>query len=376
MPRRPRPFFDPRTNAWRLRYKQTLPDGTIRRHWHLASGRGKYAQALTKAAQIMGGLPEPETVHTITQAIDAYLVRHPGAYRRRMLCPLNNFAGGMELREVEVRSGFLADYRDYLTSAEWTDVNRRTQTGYAPKSVRGYVGYANALFKWCGHRDRGFMASIPDMPALPTAPKGHRSIPPEKLRAAFARLPERAAAILAFILHTGCRPSEACKLRWEHIDIENRLCRLPPGEHKTGGRTGQDRVLFLTDAALEVVQGQRKFRETQHVFTSRLHRPYTPGGLRKILLRRGIRGAYQLRHTWAQDARRQGLDLGTISAWLGHSTVKTTEIYVQIEQQEARQAAHSLASPLRPPLPGSGNRDLGVSGRRRRPGGRRSSSAG
>lgn len=54
MPRTPRPFWEERNNRWRLRFKKTLPDGTVKRHWHLCSGRENHAKALELAKKIMG----------------------------------------------------------------------------------------------------------------------------------------------------------------------------------------------------------------------------------------------------------------------------------------------------------------------------------
>lgn len=374
MPQTPRPFWDERCNRWRLRFKKVLPDGTVKRHWHLASGKQNYARALARAAEIMGRpVPGPAEVTTVAGAIDAFLDRFPGKYRERMLRPLYLFAGNWPLADLP--SGILADYRDWLKTAPWTDVNKRPRVGYGPKSIRGYVGYAAALFRWCAHRDRRWIEDVPDRPALPKAPKGHRHVAGPLLRAAFDTLPKRAKAVLSFIVCTGCRPSEGMLLEWDQVDLEGGVCRLPPEKHKTGGATGRDRVLFLTDAAKLIlhtqrVQQKKQGTQSRYVFTSRLGRPYTPTGLRKILQRRGINGTYQLRHTFAQDARRQGVDLATISLWLGHASIKTTEIYVEIEREEGLRAAASLASPLRPPPPagidGAAERtDAG--GRKRRP---------
>ena len=253
MPRTPQPWYDETKNCWRLRFKKLLPDGRIRRYWHLASGpRGDskvHALALAKAAQIMGTSGDlPTIVSTIAEAIQAWRKRHPGDYRRLMLRPLHIYAGAELLGTI--KSSFLEDYRDWLKSAAWTDVNKRSHVGYSPKSIRTYVSYANAVFTWCAHRDRGYLEAAPDMPDLPKAPRGHRAEPRVRLRAAFAALPTTARPLLEFILLTGCRPSEGCLLRWDQVDLEAGICTLEYTEHKTGEATGRERVLMLTtDAA-------------------------------------------------------------------------------------------------------------------------------
>jgi integrase len=50
---------------------------------------------------------------------------------------------------------------------------------------------------------------------------------------------------LLFLRYTGCRPGEASKLEWRHIDFERKLAVLSPEEHKTGRKTGKPRTILL-----------------------------------------------------------------------------------------------------------------------------------
>jgi integrase len=346
MPRVGRPFFDADRNAWRLRHKITLPDGSLKTHHHLASGRHNLPQAIEEWKRIVGRLPDRRAVGNVAEAVVAWHERHPGEWHLHMLRPLVYWQGSLPLSDVG--TDFLVDYRDWLRSADWRDVRGRLRRGYAAKTVRSQVSVAHRMFRWCAHPERGFMEHAPDLPELPRAARGHRQVPRGQLIAAFDTLPatKPAGALLRFILLTGCRPTEGRLLRWDQVDLDGSRCTLQPKEHKTGYATGDDRVLILVPEARDLVAAQPRTPRSTYVFVSRLKRPYTVAGLRSMLRRRGISGAYRLRHTWAQHALQRGVPLETIQVWLGHTTVKTTEIYAHVERQAAAEVAQTLVSPL------------------------------
>lgn len=214
---------------------------------------------------------------------------------------------------------------------------------YTAWSIRERVGYALRICRW-GH-GRGWLSRVPTAPRLHTPVRLPRDIPLDRLRAAIAALPKRARALLAFVAETGCRPSEARLLRWEHVDRARGLILLPA--HKTAGKTGAVRCIPLTLTALPP-----EGTTTPWVFPSRCGKPYTMGGLRSILRRHapGIT-PYQLRHTFAQHAVDSGLPLDDVAALLGHTDSRTTRWYADIRAGRLQRAAASLTSPLQPPPP-------------------------
>jgi len=57
--------------------------------------------------------------------------------------------------------------------------------------------------------------------------------------------------LLVLLWETGCRPQEATKARPKHVDLKVGSITFPPKEAPKGKKT---RVIYLTDAALEIVQ--------------------------------------------------------------------------------------------------------------------------
>ena len=61
---------------------------------------------------------------------------------------------------------------------------------------------------------------MPEMPRMEKPPRHPRDYDQAQLKEIFAGLPEKTRPILEFILETGCRPSEACKLQWNDVDLD------------------------------------------------------------------------------------------------------------------------------------------------------------
>jgi site-specific recombinase XerD len=88
------------------------------------------------------------------------------------------------------------------------------------------------------------------------------------------------------------------------------------------------------------------------VFLNRLHGPLTRHGVYSLLrryankavsaspsLRRKRVSPHTIRHTTATHLLRSGVDINTVRAWLGHVSIDTTNIYLEVDLE---QKAHML----------------------------------
>jgi integrase len=80
--------------------------------------------------------------------------------------------------------------------------------------------------------------------------------------------------LLIFLYRTGCRPSEATKLQWSHIDFERNLIILP--EHKTARtqRFPQARVIPLDPVVVRLLHTIRTREEGGRVFLNHRRTPW------------------------------------------------------------------------------------------------------
>lgn len=339
MPVKAKPRYDPNRNQWTLYYK-----GKRR---YLCAGAANEAKAWTLADQITEastndgfGIPK-----TVAQATAAWLGQRGNKWHKWRLAPFLRFGAGTALDDVH--SEYLDDYMLHQQKVGYVRKHSKKRPDYTPATLRDQIRCARAVLTWA--HVRGYLQRpIPRLPRLPRIESKDRSISTEDMNRVFSHLPDRAKSILTFQLLTGCRPGEACLLK--HDEIQGDVCELHRG--KTFARTGQPRLIHLSDAAKKLIAEQPT--TDGYVFLNRFHRPYKPSGLRSILRRAGeaagvkVSGTYQLRHSWAQAAYDTGLiGLAELGAMLGHEHGSTaTLVYAKMRRKRITDAAKCLAEPI------------------------------
>lgn len=93
--------------------------------------------------------------------------------------------------------------------------------------------------------------------------KHHGALPVEEIPAFFAALLDRpalspAAGVVAFAILTAARSGEALPIKWEDIDLEKGLQRIPRENTKTGGAL--DRYIPLSSQAVDVLKRMPDYR--------------------------------------------------------------------------------------------------------------------
>jgi excisionase family DNA binding protein len=148
--------------------------------------------------------------------------------------------------------------------------------------------------------------------------------------------------IVVFALNTGMRRGEILGLRWDQIDSAGKIVRV------TRTKGGRDRIVPLNEAAAAVIKAQRLKATGSYVFPSPKgkafmrtvdHSFWRACRLAKIV---GLR-FHDLRHTFATRLIRQGVDIVTVQALLGHYAVTMTQRYTHTGADEKRRAVEALA---------------------------------
>lgn len=169
--------------------------------------------------------------------------------------------------------------------------------------------------------------------------------------------PHAAAAIRLLIL-TGCRLREILDLKWQHVDSERGLLRLP--DSKTGAKT-----IVLAAPALEVLLSVPRVAGCEFVIAgddpkrprSDLKRPWA------LVMRaaelEGVR-IHDLRHTYASHGAAVGMGLTIVGRLLGHADVKTTNRYSHFDADPMRRAANAIGSTLSAAMDGDVSKGANV----------------
>ena len=128
---------------------------------------------------------------------------------------------------------------------------------------------------------------------------------------------------LTFLWETGCRPLEARRLERRHLDLDNQLAVLQPSETKTG----QTRVIFLTETALEICSRLSEQHPEGPIFRNRIGNPWKKdaitcrfGRLKEKVKIPGL-CAYGFRHSYATEALKNGVDSTSLAVIMGHADV-------------------------------------------------------
>ncbi len=156
-------------------------------------------------------------------------------------------------------------------------------------------------------------------------------------------------AILETLFSTGLRVSELCSLNRDDIDVKR-------GEFGVRGKGSKIRVVFLSDqakASLAVYLDKRPdadealfIRVPQNESFEKYEKlRLTPRSIQRIIKKyaiiAGIIGKkvspHSLRHSFATDLLRNGADIRSVQAMLGHSSVTTTQIYTHVTDKQLRE---------------------------------------
>lgn len=234
------------------------------------------------------------------------------------------------------------------------------QRGLSPISINTYLRCVRAYLNWA--YGEGHIKERIKVGYIKAEQKVIATLSPEQVRQLIAFRPRgtnatRCHVAVCLLLDTGLRISEALGLRREDVDFDNLLLRVvgKGGKHRQVPMSLELRKMlfrYLTRQQPQTLRGQ--VSPGQFVFATRSGTRVTvrnfERGLRIFGKRVGITGVrfspHTLRHTFAISYLRAGGNLFYLSKILGHSSVKTTERYLQSVQTGDLQAVHQRFSLL------------------------------
>ena len=159
----------------------------------------------------------------------------------------------------------------------------------------------------------------------------------------------RDRAVLSTLFSTGMRVSELCSLDRDKIDLSR-------GEFSIRGKGSKIRVVFLSDQAAKDIKKYLDKRSDadealfirvppKMVFAKYDDLRLTPRSIQRIVKKHSIKAGiigkdvspHKLRHSMATDLLRNGADIRSVQAMLGHSSVTTTQIYTHVTDKQLRE---------------------------------------
>ncbi|OGZ97300.1 MAG: hypothetical protein A3I44_00750 [Candidatus Sungbacteria bacterium RIFCSPLOWO2_02_FULL_51_17] len=160
----------------------------------------------------------------------------------------------------------------------------------------------------------------------------------------------RDRAMLELFFSTGLRVSELCALNRMSVNLSR-------DEFSVKGKGDKIRVVFLSDAAKTALTEYLKKRDDvdEAMFVSVRAQDkkdptrLTPRSVQRMIKKHAIAAGitkevtpHKLRHSFATDLLRNGADLRSVQALLGHANITTTQIYTHITDRSLRDIHHKF----------------------------------
>lgn len=154
--------------------------------------------------------------------------------------------------------------------------------------------------------------------------------------------------ILQYLLSTGARLNEALQARWDQVDVEKRLWRIPAQNSKSK----KIRAVPLNDSAIAAIAQLDTAGHFEYLFLNQqTGLPYTD--IAKVWQRIRVKAGlpklriHDLRHQFASFLVNNGRSLYEVQQILGHSTPTVTQRYAHLSTKSLQEAANSASMAIK-----------------------------
>ena len=165
---------------------------------------------------------------------------------------------------------------------------------------------------------------------------------------------ERDYILLATMFNTGARVQEILDMRWSHLQL------IKPYHARLIGKGRKERLCPLWPQTAQLLQklliSRKVAQPDEHVFLNHRKQPLTRFGVRYLLAKYCDRAKeksptlvgkrlhpHSMRHSTAVHLLKSGVDIVTISHWLGHASINTTNRYASVDLDMKRKAIGKIA---------------------------------
>jgi len=248
--------------------------------------------------------------------------------------------GAMPLDAVTVRDVRALQHRFAATGAAAGTVNRRLV-------LLGYL--FSCATRW-GLLEEGDNP-VRRVEPLPDHGGRERFLSAEESRRLLAELaaePNRGvASLVLLLLYTGARRSEITNARWQDVDLERGLLRVPLA------KSGKARHVVLSVPAVTLIRSLPRLPRCDLLLPNpRTGRPLAGvfAVWDRIRMRAGLPGLrlHDLRHSYASFLVNAGRSLYEVQHLLGHANPRTTMRYAHLSQATLHEAANVVGMLLQP----------------------------
>lgn len=161
-----------------------------------------------------------------------------------------------------------------------------------------------------------------------------------------------ASYAMLFLLSTGARLNEALQAKWEQVDLENAIWRIPASNSKSK----KSRAVPLNESAMWVLDQLWTKGKHDYVFVNQAtNKPWVTltRAWYRLRAKAGIEDLrlHDLRHSYASFLANAGQSLLLIQQLLGHADPRTTLRYAHLSSEKLKEAANEASVIVRTAAP-------------------------
>ncbi|WP_203288155.1 tyrosine-type recombinase/integrase [Metabacillus sp. cB07] len=254
------------------------------------------------------------------------------AYRRDILDFIDFLNVNTDLEIIDVKKSICKDYVHHLYTIK----------NYKGNTVRRKIYAVNSFYNFL--LDEEIISENPFRKVR--LPNKRRNIPVflttqelDKLIFTAERHPNKTSGMrdlicISILRYTGCRRNELLNLKWKHINFID-------GSIKFTGKGNKERLVPIHPKLMKYLQKYNLQSESNwegYIVKGQKNNKLSNSSLKKItekyLVFSGLSNKsitpHKIRHSFASELLRNGVDIRLIQQWLGHEEITTTAIYTHV----------------------------------------------
>jgi len=241
----------------------------------------------------------------------------------------------------EITPGMVEDFKlARVQEKRWGEKDERPISGV---TVNRTLATLRLLFNYADRYGYQMPNPVKDIEFY-REPRHLRTISLEEEIAYLAAASQPLKDIARIILDTGMRPDEVFRTEFSNLDFSQRTIF-----NAFGKTPAARRKVTMTDEVFSILKDRAVGAKSRYVFPSpeppdrpisRVHKGHDGAVARAKINPRFI--LYDLRHTYASRAVMAGVDLPTLAALLGHTSIQMTMRYVHPAEEHKKEAAGKL----------------------------------
>lgn len=242
--------------------------------------------------------------------------------------------------EKDVRA-FACHMRTQRADARWSNITRSDidiyiismkEAGKKPATINRHLAAISSIYNYMKREGYDIENPARYESRQPIAERIPNTIPVEDIKKAISQVDQNMGLIIETLLTTGIRIQEL-------LDMTPRDLRPQDNTIKIKGKGGKERLVYTTPEnmshLLNYTGPLSKFEPIFIWWTQRDIRAAMYNAFKGITTARQV-SPHAIRHTYATEMAKAGMQAPTLQRLLGHTQLKTTQRYIDFGQLQGR----------------------------------------